>query len=127
MDAPGWLLPIAAVMCYSLPILILYLSGDLERDMYERARDGVDLKQRAVADFVGWLKRVGLVAEQPARSELGCAHAAAHVLRFAAGRSLTPVASARSQAAEQPARRDHDGGGGRRSPGECGAGVAAQP
>lgn len=72
-DLPGWLLPIASAACYSLPLLILYLSGDMDRDTYRRARSGGTLKRRAISDFVRGLQRIGLLPEQrpPVASALG--------------------------------------------------------
>ena len=102
-DLPGWLLPIASAACYSLPLLselppfepepdlqlgsprahtaspthraVLYLSGDMDRDTYRRARSGGTLKRRAISDFVRGLQRIGLLPEQrpPVASALGCA------------------------------------------------------
>ena len=66
--APAWLLPLAALSCYSFPIMICYFSGDLEKDLYSRSISGVTLRQRATADFLNWLTRRGVMAEQTSPS-----------------------------------------------------------
>ena len=48
---PDYLLPVAAATCYSIPIMILVFSGDMDKDRFKRARTGVTLKQRAVDEF----------------------------------------------------------------------------
>ena len=78
--APVWLMPIAALMCCSFPIMFLYLTGEYDRDKYERERMGVTLQQRAlepVTNSINWFKRIGQSDfDQPEHApELGCAHA----------------------------------------------------
>ena len=79
VNVPEWFLPAAAVACYSLPLMILFLSGDMDKDNFKRARTGVTLKQRAVGDFVNGLERglqrIGVLAKPviTARLELGYA------------------------------------------------------
>ena len=48
--------------------MICYLSGGLEKDLYSRSLSGVTLQQRAAADFLNWLTRRGLMAEQTSPS-----------------------------------------------------------
>ena len=76
---PDYVLPLAAATCYSIPVMILFLSGDMDKDRFKRSHTGLTLKQRAVEDFqrglTRALQRVGVLAEPrptTARSELGC-------------------------------------------------------
>ena len=69
--APDWVLPLAAVSCYAFPIMLCYMSGDLEKDRFARSLSGVTLRERAVTNWVDWLTTLGVLAEQPAASELG--------------------------------------------------------
>jgi hypothetical protein len=62
VDAPPYLLPLCAVTCYCLPILILYSSGQLGADRFHRELSGISLQERAVSDFVAWLERIGVLA-----------------------------------------------------------------
>merc|ERR1739848_110535 len=56
-----------ALSCNSFPIMICYFS-DLEKDLYSRSISGVTLRQRATADFLNWLTRRGVMAEQTSPS-----------------------------------------------------------
>ena len=76
VDASGWLLPVAALVCYTIPIMILYFSGGMGTDRFQRAKNGVTLEQRAVNDFLGWLVRIGLM-KTPSQTPAGCARPSA--------------------------------------------------
>ena len=109
--APDYLLPLAAATCYSIPVMILFLSGDMDKDRFKRSHTGLTLKQRAVDDFqrglTRALQRVGVLAEPrptTARSELGCDPAPRP--RSAAS-SVSHLRLARSQAEKQSGRH-HD-------------------
>lgn len=91
--------------------MILFLSGDMDKDRFKRSHTGLTLKQRAVDDFqrglTRALQRVGVLAEPrptTARSELGCDPAPRP--RFAAS-SVYHLRRARSQAEKQSGRH-HD-------------------
>ena len=112
---PDWFLPAAAVTCYSIPVMIMYLSGDMDKDRFKRARTGVTLKERAVDDFVNGLQRglqrVGVLAEPAtmARSQLGCKPPPQPGRQNGAPLSVPHLGTSLSQAAKQSARRHHAG------------------
>ena len=62
-NAPFWILPAAAVSCLSLPIMVLYSSGQLGSDRYKRELSGVTIKERALAPLLAALKRKGLITD----------------------------------------------------------------
>ena len=47
------------------------VSGDMDKDTFQRAKNGVTLKQRAVDDFLAWLVRIGVLAA-PSQAPAGC-------------------------------------------------------
>ena len=113
--APDYLLPVAAATCYSIPVMILFLSGDMDKDRFKRSHTGLTLKQRAVEDFqrglTRALQRVGVLAEPrptTARSELGCdPHPPPAPRPRSAPSSVSHLRLARSQAEKQSGRH-HD-------------------
>jgi len=93
----------------------MYLSGDMDKDRFKRARTGVTLKERAVDDFVNGLQRglqrVGVLAEPAtmARSQLGCKPPPQPGRQNGAPLSVPHLGTSLSQAAKQSARRHHAG------------------